>query len=435
MRTKIVSSVPSPSPDLRLWLLRALGVLLLLVGFYSANSRVLSLWLPWSAWENGGVDFPVLHAMARGIAEGINVYELNAPGQVGEGVVGMVYPPATGFAVLPLAFLPFPMARAVFFIFMNLTLILGARALVRHVAPRSDAYVWMIVAGLVLMAASIRWGMMLLQVAPLILGLLFYFLVALDRGQHKAAIAIAMIATAFKMTLALPFLGLLVLHRRYLGFAIVAGGWVLLNALGFLRMGSEAFSTYQANVAMFEQVDASWNINGPDPWLGVSLPRLDWVFLFYGVIGNLPLSRIANLICAGLTTLWLIREGWRARHLPVTIETTQLFLLPLICLGSLAVYHHQYDACLFLAPLVLAWFLSPSLRQPAWGAVLIVPLLFTVTLLPIGKAQDILGGLLGPTGVGLVKISFPFAITLALIGSLAFLKDNLDRALGAGRRS
>ena len=429
-QTKVMSALSSPAPNKHMWLFRALAALVFLVGFYSANARILSLWLPWSDWENGGVDFPVLYAMARGVAEAINVYELNAPGQVGQGVVGMVYPPATGFAVLPLAFLPFPVARAVFFVLMNLTLILGVRTLVRHLAPRSDEYMWLFAAGLVLMAASIRWGMMLLQVAPLILGLLCFFVVALDRGQYKVALAIAMLATAFKITLALPFLGLMLLHRRFFGFGIVIGIWVLLNALGFLRMGDAAFATYRANVAIFEQVDASWNINGPDPWLGVSLPRLDWVFLFYGIFGNLPVSRLANLFFAGVTTLWLFWESWRTRHSPVTIETTQLFLTPLVCLGSLAVYHHQYDACLFLAPIAIACFLSRRLWQPIWGALLCAPLLFIVLLLPIGKAQDVLGGLFGPTGVGLVKISFPIAITLALIGSLAFLRSNL----GSNRR-
>jgi hypothetical protein len=410
--------MPRLDPELPKWSLRALGALLLLVGFYSANSRFFS--------PQGGVDYPVLHAMGRGIAEGINVYELNDPGEVGEGVVGMVYPPATGFAALPLALLPFPIARVVFFALINLILILGVRSLVRHLAPRRGMHVWMICAGLVLMAASIRWGMMLLQIAPLMLGLLCFFMVALDRGQQRTAVAIATLATALKMTLALPFLGLLVLHRRFRGFGAAVGIWVVLNALGFLRMGQAAFPTYQANVAKFEVLDAAWNINGPDPWLGISLPRLDWKFLFYGIFRDLPLSRFATLACAGVTAIWLLREGWRLRHTPVTLEMTYLFLTPLVCLGSLAVYHHQYDACLFLAPILLAWFLSPRLRQPAWGALLCVPLLFIVLLLPIGMAESVMDKLFGPTGVGLVKISFPIAITLALVGSLAFLRRNLE---------
>jgi hypothetical protein len=421
-----MNSIPRLEPQVQKLALRVIGALVLVIGFYSANSRILSLWLPFGNWENGGVDYAVLHAMARGIVEGINVYELNDPSAVGAGVVGMVYPPATGFAVFPLAYLPFPAARAVFFVISNLILILGVRALVRRLATRSDAHVWMISAGLVLLAASIRWGMMLLQIAPLMAGLLCFFIVALDRSHGRTAIAIATLATALKMTLALPFLGLLVLHRRFAGFGVAVGSWLILNALGFLRMGNAAFSTYQANVAKFEVVDASWNINGPDPWLGISLPRLDWVFLLYGIIRDLPLSRLVNLFFAGATALWLLREGWRFRHVPATLETTYLFLTPLVCLGSLAVYHHQYDASLFLVPTLLAWFLWPRLCQPVWSVRLCVPLLFIVLLLPIGAAENVLGKVFGPTGGGLVKISFPFAITLALFGSLVFIRRNLE---------
>jgi hypothetical protein len=338
----------------------------------------------------------------------------------------MVYPPATGFAVLPLAYLPFQVARVIFFLLSNLILILGARALVRRLVPRADASVWMISVGFLLLAASIRWGMMLLQIAPLMVGLLCFFVVALDRGQARTAIVIATLATALKITLALPFLGVLVIRRRFAGAAVAVGSWLILDAIGFWRMGKAAFSTYQQNVAKFEVVAPSWNINAPDPWLGVSLPRLDWVFLLYGVIRDMPLARLLNLLLAGATALWLVREAWRFRKTPATLATTYLFLTPLVCLGSLAVYHHQYDASLFLVPILLAWFLSPQLRQPAWSAWLCVPLLFVVLVLPIGAAENVFGKLFGPTGVGLVKLSFPIAITLALVGSLVLLRRNLE---------
>lgn len=415
----------TPAHESRTLALRILGGVLMLAGFISANARVVNTWISLNTLENGGVDYPVLHAMGQGIAHGINVYELNDPNAVGQGVVGMVYPPATGFAALPFALLPFPIARAVFFLVTNLVVVLGCRALVRHVAPKSATHVWLIATGLVLMAASIRWGMMLLQLAPLMFGLLCFFIVALDSGKTRLAIAIAALATALKMTLALPFLGLLALHRRFVGFGIAVGTWVTLNGLGFLRMGPEAFATYRANVAKFEVVDASWNINGPDPWLPVSLPRLDWVFLLYGILRDLPLSRLLNLVLAGVTALWLLKEAWRkSSHVP--LATSYLFLTPLVCLGSLAVYHHQYDACLFLVPILLAFFLSPELRKPGWGALLTLPILFIVLLLPIGMAQNLLKQFLGDVGPGLVKISFPFAISLALIGSLALLRRHLS---------
>jgi glycosyl transferase family 87 len=421
-----MSSIPGLGSAGRDSVLRFFAALVLVAGCYAANSRVLSLWLPFGNWENGGVDYVVLHAMARGIVERINVYALNDPDAVGPGVVGMVYPPATGFAVFPLAYLPFEVARAVFFIVSNLILILGVRTLVRHLAPQSDSYLWMITAGLVLLSASVRWGMMLLQIAPLIVGLLCLLIVAIDLRHWRTAIVVATLATALKMTLALPFLGLLLLHRRFLGVGIAVGCWLILNALGFLLMGDAAFSTYQANVAKFEVLDASWNINGPDPWLGISLPRLDWVFLFYGTIRDLPLSRLISLSLAGATALWLLREGWYFRRTADTLEKTYLFLTPLVCLGSLAVYHHHYDASLFLVPILLAYFLPSRLRKPTWGVWLCIPLLLTVLVLPIGATQNVLEKLFGPPGAGLLKISFPLVVTLALIGSLSLLRCSLN---------
>ncbi|HEX6241412.1 MAG TPA: glycosyltransferase family 87 protein [Polyangiales bacterium] len=375
----------------------------------------------------GGVDYAVLHAMALGLANGTNVYELNAPDAVSKGVVGMVYPPATAFVVWPLAYLPYDTAKTLFCLIMNVVLISGVRALVRDAVPRAPAGAWMLAVGVVLASASIRWGMMLLQVAPLMLGLLCWFLVLLWR-RPRAAVAVAALATAFKMTLALPFLGVLLLHRRFVGLVVAGGTWVALNALGFLRFGPLSFATYRANVAGFEANDASWNINGPDPWVGTTLPRLDWAFLFFGIFGSVPVSRIGNLLASGLTALWLLREGLRAGVSP-SRATTLLFLAPLVCLGSLCVYHHQYDACLYFAPLLLGFAYLEHLQQPRWALWCTAPLAVLITVFPIGAVQALLLPRLGLVGVGLMKLTFPVTFTLALIGSLALLRRNLAAAV------
>jgi hypothetical protein len=393
--------------------LRVLGVGMLLAGLTAS----------WFSFARGGVDYAVLHTMATGLFQGTNVYELNDPNEVGFGIVGMVYPPATAFAVLPLALLPYPVAKTVFFLLTNLVLVTGVVALVRKAAPRASWSLPTLAVGVVLASASIRWGMMLLQVAPLMLGLLCWF-VALADTRPRTALAVATLATALKMTLALPFLGLLLLQRRFVGLVICCGTWVVLNALGFLRMGEAAFSTYQANVAVFEVDDASFNINGPDPWVGVTLPRLDWAFLFFGLTGNLPVARIGNLIASGATALWLLREGLRVPPVP-SLPTTLLFLAPLVYLGSLCVYHHQYDACVVLAPLLLAASMFERVQQPRWALLANLPLALLVLLVPIGAVQNLIMPRFGHLGVGLLKLSFPVTFTLALIGSLALLRRNL----------
>ena len=395
------------------WLPNAIGIALLVGG-------VLVAWVR----AQRGNDYAVIHAMAVGVATHTNVYLLNDPGAVGEGVVGMVYPPATAFAVLPLAFMPFQVGRAVWFLIMNATLVLGVRSLLRFVVPRSAPHVWLISAGLLLFSAAVRWGMMLLQGAPFMLGLLCFFVPAFVAGRPRLTLALAILATAFKMTLALPFVGLLLLRRRIGAAAVVVAVWLALNALGFWCMGNGAFATYRHNVAIFEALGVPGNINGPDPWLGVSLPRLDWVFLFYGVTGNLPLARLGNVACSALVALWLLREGLRVRA-PLSLSTTTLFLTPLVCLGSLCVYHHQYDIALFFVPVLLTYFGSLELRKPTWALALGLPLALIVALLPIGAVQHVIEITLGSHWVGLLKLSFPVAITLALAGSLALLRQHL----------
>ena len=406
------------------WLLRALGMVLLVLGVAVGLSRVHA------GGIGAGVDFAVLHVMGVGIARGANVYQQNDPGASRESIAGVayppgamgvvVYPPVTGFAMLPLAVLPFSIAKIIWFVLINATVVLGIRALVRAAAPALGPHAWMIASGVVLLSAAIRWGMMLLQGAPLVLGLLCFFVAALHDKRPGYALAIAVFVTAFKMTLALPFLGLLLLHRRFAAVAISGGTWLMLNVLGFVRMGPGALAAYQRSAAVFEANDPS-NINSPNPWTPVSLPRLDWVSLFYGVTANLSLARMASLACSIAVLLWLVREGFHTR-LPLSLWDTTVFVAPLVCLGSLCVYHHQYDLCLFFAPLLLAVFGSGILRQSAWALALIAPLVFMILLLPIGTAESVAESILGIRGVGLLKLTFPTALTLALAGSLVILR-------------
>src|SRR5258708_39261954 len=95
----------------------------------------------------------------------------------------VVFPPATGFAMLPLALLPFAQAKILWFVIINLTLVLGIRALVRVAAPSIGPHAWMMIAGIILLSAAIRWGMMLLQGAPFVLGLLCFFVATLHKDR------------------------------------------------------------------------------------------------------------------------------------------------------------------------------------------------------------------------------------------------------------
>jgi len=284
-------------------LLLVAAALVLLLG-------VIASW----ASARGGVDFPSLYVIGRGVLTGENIYAAGAtanfPAVYGvDQPMGMFYPPATGFTMLPFVILPYGAAKLAWFVVMDLALVFGVRALVKLSAPAARDHLWMFCTGIILLSASVRWNMILLQGAPLVLGLLGLFIAAEHTGRTGIASAIAILAVAVKMTLALPFLGILLLRRRLIALVAAGGTWALLNALGFLRMGGAALQDYRQNV---KQLEAFGNINAPDPWNPISLPRLDWKSLVYGLSGNLGLATAASFALSGLLALTLLAAALAA---------------------------------------------------------------------------------------------------------------------------
>jgi len=376
----------------------------------------------WKTAAPAGVDFPSLYVMGRGIVEGANIYApaiaTTFPAKYHVMVpAGMFYPPATGFTMLPFAVLPFRIARLFWLVLLELVAVFGIRSLVRRFAPSAGPEVWVACAGVVMLSSALRWAMLLLQGAPLVLGLLCWFLSALHGDRPRLAAAIAALAVAVKMTLSVPFIGLLILQRRFVAAFAGVATWASLNALGFLRMGANALPDYRASVGKLE---AFGDINSPDPWNVVSSPRLDWTSLIYGTTGNLALARLGTLALAAFVCLWLLREGLR-EPAPRSPEATALFLPPLVILGSLCVYHHHYDSCLYFAPVLVLYFVFGRQRLQTWQCLLLLPPLVLMLLLPFGKAQDAINSLFGLRGVGLLKLSFPIAFSSAMLGSLLLL--------------
>jgi hypothetical protein len=411
--SKLTSNLASAPP----WARRATGIIVLIAGLLAS----LHVAPP------QGSDFLSFYLMGKAAITGSNIYEAVPRKEISDllGLVaptGMFYPPATGFVVAPFALLPYDIARHAWFLTLNLMVIFGIRSLVRFLAPRSEPYVWMCAVGLVLLSSCLRWGLMLSQGAPLVLGLLCFFFVALYSDRPHLAILIAVLATAFKMTLAVPFLGLLLLRRQIFATGIVGGVWALLNVIGFLRLGAGAIGVYIANMASLDSLNTDTNINMPNPWAGVSLPRTDWTNLLYGLTGNLVVSSRVSLALCAILTFYLLFLGLRA-HDPYSRLTGAAFLGPLICLGTVCVYHHQYDLCLFLVPVLIAFFNRRITPIPNSTLILATPLLLMILALPIGKVQDLLESMFGPVGFAFLKFSFPIAVTLALIGLLVDLRQ------------
>lgn len=401
----------------RLALLAGVGVLAL-----GAFASVL-------ATQRLGTDFATLHLTAVGVATADPIYDLGwqrAAFHTRYGLgypPGMFYPPATGVALLPFAFLPYKLGQWIWFALLTAAVVLGIRAVVRHGKPQGSAAIWTGLGGAALLTAVVRWGITPLQGAPLILGALFFFVLALHSGRDKLAFVIAAYVAAFKITLALPFFGLLVLHRRHATWVGALALAVGANVLAFARMGGMAiFRAYQANVALAEAVD---DINTPNPWVTFSIPRLDWAYLFYGTTGNIALSRAVTLAASAAAGLWVLREMRRYGKSP-DLATTSVFLLPLVCLSLLSVYHHHYDASLLIAPLAFIAAGSAQLRRPRWALGLVAPIVALMTFFPVRVVRDLLWRAFGERAVGLMNIAFPIAVTLALVGSLVLLRRHLE---------
>jgi hypothetical protein len=268
-----------------------------------------------------------------------------------------------------------------------------------------------------------RWSITPLQGAPLVFALLAFLVAALHTNRPGTALFVATYATAFKFTIAFPFLGLLILHKRY-GSAVSAVGLAaILNLLGFARVGGlSALRDYRSGIATLE---SAGTVNAPDPWDTQSSPRLDWPYLLNGLSGHLQASRVLALIVFALVCVWLFRKSQQLNR-PVSIDVTASFLVPMVCLSVLCIYHHHYDIMPLWVPLLIMFARFAEVRpyRNPWAIALIAPLVLAMALLPIGLGQRISIEVFGPTvGAGLFNTLLPVAITLALVGSLVIVRQ------------
>jgi hypothetical protein len=400
-------------------LLRFACAVLLLAG-------IVSSW--WASTRQGG-DFIYPYMLSHSLLHGEPIYDRqwqleNIPAITGQDRPGegFFYPAGTGFSTLPLATLSFRSAQLLWLAILIGIVVLGVRALVGTFFKREKtATTWMAIAGLVLLSASIRWGMTPLQGAPLVMGLLCLFGICFDRERSGAAFAITTFVLVFKFTVALPFVGLMLLFGKWREIAAAVAIAGLAHVAGFARVGgTAAFSAYTEGIAGLE---ALGSINTPNPWDPMSSPRLDWTYLYTGFIGAPEVAKRLSHATSVLVAIWLSWSAWRLRD-RLDRHATATFLLALTCLGSLCVYHHHYDVSAVLVPLMMLSLLHLGgfIGLPTSFWVLAGPLIAMMAVLPMATAQRILLSVGGPATNGYVNIAFPISVTLALIASCLDLR-------------
>jgi Glycosyltransferase family 87 len=392
----------------------------------SAALLVVAIASGWWASTRQGGDFIYPYMLSHSLLYGEPIYDRDwqleslpaITGQERPGE-GFFYPAGTGFATLPFVAFSYRKAQLLWLAVLIAVVVLGTASFLRVWREGDKNLPWMAAAGLVLLSASIRWGMTPLQGAPLVMGLLCLFVVSIKKGNYFAASAITTFVLVLKFTVAIPFLAFLLLLGKWRETAGAGAIAALAHMVAFARVGGlAAFSAYAQGVAGLE---ALGSINTPDPWDVMSSPRADWTYLYKGLIGDPQIGKRLSLATTVLVAIWLLWLGWRLRD-RLEGQVTATFLLAVTCFGLLCVYHHHYDVSAALVPLMMLGILHlGGNKLPPSFLLLTAPLVAIVALLPVALMQRLLASLGGPSAVGYMNIFFPASITLALLAGCLHL--------------
>jgi len=411
--------------SLRQRLALGLGLLLLFAG----------LTLNWRNSQLRGEDFAHPFVISKSILERFDIYnasaaELPAVYQKyanSDKFVpwGIFYPPSSGVAFLPLALLPYEIAKALYFILSTAALLGGTYRLMQLFTQGLQFGTRVLILGAVLCSAGSRWGFFYLQPAPLVFGLLGLFLWELDKRRSVRAFAICTLVIFLKFTLFLPFAGLALIRGRLLQVAAAVTACALANVVGFALIGGmEAVNGYRANMTVFERAD---QVNYPDFRAPTSMQRLDWPYLLNAISPDLPRSQIIAMLLTALFAAWLFWELYRARRFAEEPGTTVAFLGPLVSFSLLCVYHHHYDAVALLGPVIV------YLGRPAEPGdrllilLFVTPVILFVGFWPIEKSQQLVEAFLGEGPVVGLKLIGTCCVNFAFGASLVLLHRYIDR--------
>jgi Glycosyltransferase family 87 len=404
-----------------------LGLLLLCAG----------LLVNWRNSQLRGEDFGHLFVISKSILERFDIYTATAaelPAVYRDYINSDFVPwgifnlPSSGVALLPLALLPYGIAKVLYFILSTVVLLGGTYRLMQLFTDGLHFSTRILILGAVLCSAGARWGLFYLQAAPLVFGLLGLFLWELDKRRSGRAFAIGTLVIFLKFTLFLPFAGLALIRSRLLLVTMVVTTWVLTNVVGFALVGGmEAVNGYRTNMTVFERIDQP---NYPDFRVPTSMQRLDWPYLLNAVSPDLPRSQIIAMVLSVLFAAWLIWEFYRVRRFADEPDTTVAFLGPLVCFSLLSVYHHHYDAIALLGPVIVYLGRPAEPNDRLLILLFVIPVILFVGLWPVEKSQQLVDAFLGEGNAGWLKLIGTCCVNFAFGVSLVLLHRFVDRRTG-----
>ena len=329
---------------------------------------------------------------------------------------GCGYPPSNAILMLPFAALPFSLARIGLYCVMALVLLLGVYCLSKQAAPEWSRNVRIVVLLAALQSMTVRWGLGMLQIAPLITGLFALFLPAAAQKRETAMTILTALALCLKLTLGFPFLLFAALAGQCRVVALSLTAFLLVNAAGFARVGgTQALSDYARQIATVQALGG----NSPDPYFPGSFERIDLEYLLNGLRHGLRFSHGLALTLSGLALVFLLWAAWHTRTRRDTPEWACAFAAPVVCLSLLAVYHHKYDAAILLIPLLLAARFHSAQESKTASRIFIAATFLLACAYPVGRVFAVtLSHLLLVKPTIAERLSYSVLLTLAFAASL-----------------
>jgi hypothetical protein len=418
---------------------RALGVAGLLTNPRWFRHRVvlgvvliaLGTWISRRAFNEWGADLAQLYMSAWLLREGKNVYDYTEQHSgymrhIGEVTTwGHFYPPGSAVALLPATLIPYSVARQLWFVLGIVVMLYGLWRFMAAFLPQWDRSLRVLVLGVVMCTACVRWGFKVAQPVSLVLGLFAIFMVEFRNGRTWLAVLCAAISGAIKVTFGMPFVLLALAVRRFKIAVLLVGIWGVMNLVGMYGMGGPKIMVdFKANMATFERPD---QLNYPDPRGFNSLARTDWPYLLNAVSPNFSRNNLIGNVLTLASLAWLVFEVMRAKPRLVQGDVATLALTgPIAALSMLAVYHHHYDIGLMLLPL-LAYLGRPELRRIGVAWAFIVPVGLYAGAYPYEKFAKLLEAIMGPSYVLISKPMACAVCVVALISSMFVVRAVLRK--------
>jgi hypothetical protein len=398
-----------------------LGVVLLVTGIL-VSRRAFNEW---------GHDFAPQYMSACLLREGKNVYDFKVQEDGYLRHIGYVttwahfHPPGAAVVALPATLIPYQAARQLWFVVALAVMVFGLWRFMVVFLPRWDLSWRVLVLGMLMCAATTRWGFKVAQPGSIVLGGFGLFLAELRSSRSWVAFLCGGIIAAMKVTFGLPFFLMALAQRRWKLTVAMSAFVVVVNLVGLFGMGGpKILADYKANFAQFERAD---QLNYPDPRGSNSLARTDWPYLLNAFNPVLERNNRIGFALTLLALAWLTTEVLRARRRALEESAMLALSGPLAALSMLAVYHHHYDMGILLLPL-LAFVGRPEFRALPLTWCYVLPVGLYAGLYPYDKFSKLAERFFGP---GSVVVTRPLAAVVSITAFVTSLL--LVRAVTRGK--